>query len=80
RLCFIGADGYAAIHESFEAAVRIKISALMANGALIAPLLGPLGGAAWVHVTPWEGLFILFDALAAIAFFGLQGATPVLTT
>ena len=47
-LCFIGAVGYAAIQESFEEAVCIKITALMANVALIAPLLGPLVGAAWV--------------------------------
>lgn len=53
-LCFIGAVGYAAIQESFEEAVCIKITALMANVALIAPLLGPLVGAAWVHVAPWE--------------------------
>ncbi len=45
-LCFIGAVGYAAIQESFEEAVCIKITALMANVALIAPLLGPLVGAA----------------------------------
>ncbi len=36
----------------------------MANVALIAPLLRfPLVGAAWVHVLPWEGMFILFAAL-----------------
>lgn len=51
-LCFIGAVGYAAIQESFEEAVCIKITALMANVALIAPLLGPLVGAAWIHVLP----------------------------
>ncbi|VDZ94980.1 Multidrug translocase MdfA [Salmonella enterica subsp. enterica] len=58
----------------------IKITALMANVALIAPLLGPLVGAAWVHVLPWEGMFILFAALAAIAFFGLQRAMPETAT
>ena len=52
-LCFIGAVGYAAIQESFEEAVCIKITALMANVALIAPLLGPLVGAAHQrHVRP----------------------------
>jgi DHA1 family multidrug/chloramphenicol efflux transport protein-like MFS transporter len=39
-LCFIGAVGYAAIQESFEEAVCIKITALMANVALIAPCSG----------------------------------------
>ena len=79
-LCFIGAVGYAAIQESFEEAVCIKITALMANVALIAPLLGPLVGAAWVHVLPWEGMFVLFAVLAAIAFVGLQRAMPETAT
>jgi len=47
---------------------------------MIAPLLGPLVGAAWVHVLPWEGMFILFAALAAISFFGLQRAMPETAT
>ncbi|MGK0736113.1 MFS transporter [Yokenella regensburgei] len=79
-LCFIGAVGYAAIQESFEEAVCIKITALMANVALIAPLLGPLVGAAWIHFAPWETMFVLFAALAAISFFGLQRAMPETAT
>jgi len=79
-LCFIGAVGYAAIQESYEEAVCIKITALMANVALIAPLLGPLVGAAWVHFAPWETMFVLFAVLAAIAFFGLQRAMPETAT
>lgn len=79
-LCFIGAVGYAAIQESFEEAVCIKITALMANVALIAPLLGPLVGAAWVHVAPWQGMFVLFALLAAVAFVGLQRAMPETAT
>lgn len=79
-LCFIGAVGYAAIQESFEEAVCIKITALMANVALIAPLLGPLVGAAWVHFAPWESMFVLFAALALISFFGLQRAMPETAT
>lgn len=79
-LCFIGAVGYAAIQESFEEAVCIKITALMANVALIAPLLGPLVGAAWIHYAPWETMFVLFAALAAFSFFGLHRAMPETAT
>ncbi|BDH46548.1 multidrug transporter MdfA [Salmonella enterica subsp. enterica serovar Choleraesuis] len=79
-LCFIGAVGYAAIQESFEEATCIKITALMANVALIAPLLGPLVGAAWIHVAPWELMFVLFAALATIAWFGLFKAMPETAT
>ncbi|RJT21473.1 MFS transporter [Buttiauxella izardii] len=79
-LCFIGAVGYAAIQESFEEAVCIKITALMANVALIAPLLGPLVGAAWIHYAPWETMFVLFAALAAFSFYGLHRAMPETAT
>lgn len=75
-LCFIGAVGYATIQESFEEAVCIKITALMANVALIAPLLGPLAGAALIHVAPWQTMFVLFAVLGAISFVGLWRAMP----
>ncbi|BFI47600.1 MFS transporter [Yersinia pseudotuberculosis] len=75
-LCFIGAVGYATIQESFEEAVCIKITALMANVALIAPLLGPLAGAALIHVAPWQTMFVLFAVLGAISFAGLWRAMP----
>lgn len=79
-LCFIGAVGYAAIQESFEEAVCIKITALMANVALIAPLLGPLVGAGWVQVAPWEGMFVLFAVLGAVSLGGLWRAMPETAT
>jgi DHA1 family multidrug/chloramphenicol efflux transport protein-like MFS transporter len=75
-LCFIGAVGYAAIQESFEESVCIKITAMMANVALIAPLLGPLAGAALIHVAPWQSMFVIFAVLAAIALWGLWKSMP----
>ncbi|TGC78140.1 multidrug transporter MdfA, partial [Salmonella enterica subsp. enterica serovar Wilhelmsburg] len=72
RLGSRGAVGYAAIQESFEEAVCIKITALMANVALIAPLLGPLVGAAGVQVLPWEGMCRVLAARAARAGVGVQ--------
>ncbi|QHB34473.1 MFS transporter [Yersinia canariae] len=79
-LCFIGAVGYATIQESFEEAVCIKITALMANVALIAPLLGPLAGAALIHVAPWQSMFVIFAVLGAISFAGLWRAMPETAT
>ncbi|XBS69736.1 MFS transporter [Acerihabitans sp. KWT182] len=75
-LCFIGAVGYATIQESFEEAVCIKITALMANVALIAPLLGPLAGSFIVRFASWQWMFVLFAVLAAIALAGLWRAMP----
>lgn len=78
-LCFIGAVGYAAIQESFEEAVCIKITALMANVALIAPLLGPLVGAAWIHVLPQEDVCFVCR-IGSDLLFGLQRAMPETAT
>lgn len=75
-LCFIGAVGYATIQESFEESVCIRITALMANVALAAPLLGPLAGAAMVQFAPWQVMFVIFAALASIAFWGLNKSMP----
>ncbi len=75
-LCFIGAVGYAAIQESFEEAVCIKITP-RADGerGYRAPLLEPLVGAAWVHVLRTVGgdvYFICRTGYAITRFFGLQ--------
>lgn len=79
-LCFIGAVGYAAVQEAFNETLSIKIIALMANVALIAPLLGPLAGAAWIHVIHWQWMFVLFAVLALPAFFGLYRTMPETAT
>lgn len=48
--------------------ICIKITGANGERGADAPLLGPLVGAAWIHVLPWEGMFVLFAALAAISF------------
>lgn len=75
-LCFITAVGYAAVQEAFEEKTAIKVVALMANVAMIAPLLGPVGGAALLEVGPWRLSFILIGASALLAWFGLWSKMP----
>ncbi|WP_297196896.1 MFS transporter [uncultured Pluralibacter sp.] len=75
-LCFIGAVGYAAIQEAFNEALSIKIMALMANVALVAPLAGPLAGAALLSICGWRTLFWLFGAVTAVALAGLWYGMP----
>ena len=75
-LCFIGAVGYAAIQEAFDEARSVRIMALMANVALLAPLAGPLAGAAFLTVGEWRTMFWLFAILAALALAGLWRAMP----
>ncbi|HBV89891.1 MFS transporter [Pantoea sp. B550] len=75
-LCFIGAVGYAAVQEAFTESLSIKMMALMANVALLAPLAGPLAGAAFLTVGEWRTLFWLIGAVAALALAGLWYAMP----
>lgn len=75
-LCFINAVGYAAVQEAFDERTAIKVMALMANVALIAPLIGPLAGAALIEVAPWRLGFLFIAALAMISFAGLWRFMP----
>jgi len=75
-LCFIGAVSYAAIQEAFDEALAVRVMALMANVALLAPLAGPLAGAAWLTVASWRSMFWLFALLSAVAFLILWRVMP----
>lgn len=75
-LCFINAVGYAAVQEAFEETAAVKVTALMANVALIAPLVGPLAGAMLVQIAPWRSCFLLIAAMAFIALLGLLWKMP----
>jgi DHA1 family multidrug/chloramphenicol efflux transport protein-like MFS transporter len=75
-LCFISAVGYATIQEAFEEKAAVKVTALMANVALIAPLVGPVAGAALAQVWPWRGSFMLIAAFCCISFVGLLLSMP----
>lgn len=75
-LCFIGAVGYAAIQEAFDETHSVKMMALMANVALLAPLAGPLAGAAFLSFGDWRAMFLLFSSITAVALLGLWHAMP----
>ncbi|MFC0180857.1 MFS transporter [Thorsellia kenyensis] len=75
-LCFIGAVGYAAIQDSFSETIAIKLTAIMANVSLIAPMLGPLMGSEMIKYVPWQMIFVLFAGLSLIAFAGLFKSMP----
>ncbi|UJQ22043.1 MFS transporter [Pantoea agglomerans] len=75
-LCFIGAVGYAAMQEAFDEALAVRMMALMANVALLAPLAGPLAGAAWLTIGSWRSMFWLFAACSLVAFVVLWRVMP----
>lgn len=75
-LCFIGVIGYATIQEIFAEMDAIRIIAVMANAAILAPLLGPLFGALVIHYTSWRWIFIMIAGAALIALWGLWMYMP----
>ena len=84
---YIGNDmiqpGMLAVVQEFQVGnewVPTSMTAYLAGGMFLQWLLGPLVGAAWVHILPWEMMFVLFAVLAAISFFGLQRAMPETAT
>lgn len=75
-LSVITAVGYAAIQESFEERDAIKVMALMANISLLAPLLGPIVGAAMIEHISWHWGFIAIAFLSMLSWFGLKYKMP----
>lgn len=75
-LCFIGVIGYATIQEIFEEMDAIRLISIMANIAILAPLLGPLMGALIIHYTSWRYIFVSIAIGALFALWGLWRYMP----
>lgn len=75
-LCFINAVGYAAVQEAFEEKTAVRVTALMANVALIAPLVGPLAGAALIEIAPWRAIFLVIAAFSFVSLLLLWRSMP----
>ena len=75
-LCFISVIGYATIQELFDEMDAIRLIAIMANAAILAPLLGPLLGAIIIHYTSWRIIFVMIGFSALIALWGLWRYMP----
>ncbi|MDR3441927.1 MAG: MFS transporter [Legionella sp.] len=75
-LCFIGVIGYATIQEIFEEMDAIRLISIMANAAILAPLLGPILGALVIHYTSWRYIFVCIAVGALVALWGLWRYMP----
>jgi DHA1 family multidrug/chloramphenicol efflux transport protein-like MFS transporter len=69
-ICFIGAVGYATLQDIFNDTDAVKLTAIMANLSIIAPLMGPLLGAFIIFHASWRLIFLI---IAAFTFFSLWG-------
>lgn len=75
-MCFICVVGYATLHEMFQDKDAIRLTSIMANVAIIAPLIGPLAGAVFVHYWSWRLIFFFIGLLALLALWGLWRWMP----
>lgn len=75
-LCFICVVGYATLQEIFAEMDAVRIIAIMANIATIAPLLGPLLGAMVVYYASWRLIFVFIGIFALVACWGLFRFMP----
>jgi DHA1 family multidrug/chloramphenicol efflux transport protein-like MFS transporter len=75
-LCFIGVVGYATIQEIFDEMDAIRLIAIMANAAILAPLLGPVLGALVIHYTSWRYIFLGIAVCSLFALWGLWRYMP----
>ncbi|MEB1004943.1 multidrug efflux MFS transporter MdtM [Citrobacter braakii] len=75
-ICFIATVGYVTVQEAFGQTKAIKLMAIITSIVLVAPVIGPLSGAALMHFVHWKVLFAIIAAMGLIALIGLALAMP----
>ncbi len=67
---FIATVGYVTVQEAFGQTKGIKLMAIITSIVLIAPIIGPLSGAALMHFVHWKVLFAIIAVMGSISFVG----------
>ncbi|MDU9390653.1 MFS transporter [Pseudomonas sp. zfem002] len=75
-LGFVVTVSYPALNEAFSEADAVRMMALLANIALLSPLLGPLVGTVLLEWVSWRWLFVLLGISAVAAWFALYRFMP----
>jgi len=75
-LGFVVTVSYPALNEAFSEADAVRMMALLANIALLSPLLGPLVGTLLLEWVSWRWLFVLFGISAVLTWFALYRFMP----
>lgn len=70
-ICFIATVGYVTVQEAFGQTKAIKLMAIITSIVLIAPIIGPLSGAALMHFVHWKVLFGIIAVMGFVAWLGL---------
>jgi len=75
-LGFVVTVSYPALNEAFSEADAVRMMALLANIALLSPLLGPLVGTLLLEWVSWRWLFVVFGAGAVLSWLALYRFMP----
>lgn len=75
-LGFVVTVSYPALNEAFSEADAVRMMALLANIALLSPLLGPLVGTLMLQWLDWRWLFVAFAVGAVLAWLLLYRLMP----
>lgn len=75
-LGFVVTVSYPALNEAFSEADAVRMMALLANIALLSPLLGPLIGTLMLQWLDWRWLFVAFAAGAVLTWLALYRLMP----
>lgn len=75
-LGFVIVVSYPCMQELFDESNAVRLFALIANIALLSPLLGPLIGSFMLSFMPWQMLFACIAMLAMICWLGLWKTMP----
>ena len=69
--------GYAIIHENFNDKDAVKLTAIMANVSILAPIIGPLVGGLIIHYAmSWRYVFVCSLITGSLSLLGLWKFTP----
>ncbi|MGG7835699.1 multidrug efflux MFS transporter MdtM [Klebsiella aerogenes] len=75
-ICFIATVGYVTVQEAYDEKRSIKLMAVITSIVLVAPIVGPLSGAALMHFIHWKALFGIIAAMGLVAWLGLLFNMP----
>ncbi|HBM3260445.1 TPA: MFS transporter [Klebsiella michiganensis] len=75
-ICFISTVGYVSIQEAFDEKDSIRIMAALTSIVLLAPVIGPLAGAALMSFMHWKLLFAIIGGMSLMAWALLMFKMP----
>lgn len=75
-ICFISTVGYVSIQEAFDEKDSIRIMAALTSIVLLAPVIGPVAGAALMAFIHWKLLFAIIGVFGLVAWFLLLFKMP----